>query len=212
MRMALAPRAFVAIVLVVMLTAGCASVSTLDSEVQSYSALAAAPVAGQTFRFERLPLARANEAGQANLEAWTTQALQRFGLLPATGPAAHYAVQVSAGVSRHDTLPWAGGVWPGWRFGIGIGYGGGGWSAAPFVGAGYDNYLPPTPRYQREFEIVLRNAGDGVVVYQSRAFNDSSWWDDETVLPALVDAALQGFPAPPASPRVVQIPLQQSGR
>lgn len=193
---------------------GCAGVRAIDSAVQSYSALTAATaMAGQRYRFEHLPLSRANAAGQANLERWTTREFARYGLLPlaSDADAPQYTVLVSAEVTRHDSLPPAGGVWPSWRFGIGFGVGGasgfGGWGASPFIGAGFDNYLAPTPRYQRAFEIVLRDAANHTVVYQSRAFNDSGWWDDDAVLPALVKAALQGFPTPPAAPRVVRVPL-----
>ena len=201
-----------------LLLAGCAGPSVIDSSVQSYSALdSVTAVSGQSYRFERLPLSRANAAGEANLERWTANELARFGLVSAaTNAAARYTVQVNAGVTRYDSLPPAGGFWPGWRFGIGFGVGGysgfGGWGASPFIGAGFDNYLAPTPRYRREYEIVLRHAADNAVVYQSRAFNDSGWWNDEVVLPALVQAALQGFPTPPAVPRVVQIPLRDPAR
>ncbi len=195
---------------------GCASVRAIDSAVQSYSALtAAAVVAGQSYRFERLPLSRANATGQANLERWTTRELARFGLQPSAsdGNAPQYTVLVSAEVNRYDSLPPGTDVWPGGRFGIGFGVGGGsgfgGWSASPFIGAGFDNYLPPTPRYRRAFEIVLRGGADRAVIYQSRAINDSGWWDDELVLQALVQAALEGFPTPPATARVVRIPLRE---
>lgn len=193
---------------------GCAGVRAIDSTVQSHSAwTATTTVAGQSYRFERLPLSGANAAGQANLERWTTRELSRFGLLPlaSDGGGPRYTVLVSAEVDRYDSLPPGGGAGPSWRFGIGVGGGSddGGWGASPFIGAGFDNYLAPTPRYRRAFEIVLRNAANGEVVYQSRAFNDSGWWDDTTVLPALVQAALEGFPKPPAASRVVRIPLRE---
>ncbi len=194
------------------LLSGCAATRVIDSIVQSHSAFeSTARVAGQSYQFERLPLVHANAAGQANLERWTADELARYGLVAgAAGTTPRFTVQLSAGVTRHDTLPWTG-AGPGWPFGVGLGVGGypgfRGWGASPFVGAGFDNYLPPTPRYRREFEIVLRDAASHAVVFQSRAFNDSGWWDDNAVLPALVQAALQGFPNPPAASRNVRVPL-----
>ena len=212
MRPAPAQYAYAAIFLVALLLSGCAGVRVIDSAVQSYSALDANAVAAQSYRFERLPLASANAAGQSALEAWTAEALARSGLRPAVDrAAARFTVQVSAGVTRYDTLPLAAGPWPGWRFGVGVGFGGypgyRGWGGSPFIGAGWDNYLPPTPRYQRQVDIVLREVASGSVVYQSQAVNDSGWWDSEVVLPAMIEAALQGFPAPPAGLRYVRTPL-----
>ena len=64
------------------------------------------------------------------------------------------------------------------------------------------------PYYRRELAIVLRRLADGVVVFESRARHDGLWHDDEAVLPAMLQAALQGFPTPPPGQRrvVVEIP------
>jgi len=42
-------------------------------------------------------------------------------------------------------------------------------------------------------------------VYETHASNDGPWLDNRTVLPAMFEAAMQGFPNPPPGPRRVDI-------
>ena len=64
------------------------------------------------------------------------------------------------------------------------------------------------PYYRRELHLVLRRIGDGQVVFESRAQHDGRWSDDVAVLPAMVQAAVAGFPAVQPGPRrvVIEIP------
>ena len=52
----------------------------------------------------------------------------------------------------------------------------------------------------------MRNAA-GAVVFESHASHDGIWPDSEAVLAAMLDAALQGFPTPPAGARQVNIEI-----
>ena len=64
------------------------------------------------------------------------------------------------------------------------------------------------PYYRREIAIGVRRLPDAQVVFESRARHDGRWSDDDAVLPAMVQAALQGFPVAPAGLRrvVIEIP------
>ena len=198
-------RALTALFLIATL-AGCATRWVVDSDVSSYSALAAVPP-GATYRFERLPLQQADEAAQRDLEAMAGAALERAGLRR-DDAAPGYSALVGARVTP-ELSPWAdpwlfgGGVWGPW----GPRYGGyGGW---------YGPMFPPaaSPWYAREVSIVLRELPSQRVVYQSRARNDGPYASNAAVLPVMFQAALQGFPDPPASERRVNIELPvASGR
>jgi hypothetical protein len=68
----------------------------------------------------------------------------------------------------------------------------------------------PFPRadsywFHREVSVVVRDLGSNRVVYETHAVNDGPWLDNRSVLPAMFDAAMQGFPNPPAGPRRVDI-------
>jgi hypothetical protein len=65
----------------------------------------------------------------------------------------------------------------------------------------------PTPLYRRSVSMVLRSARDQTVVYETSAVHEDVWVSDPGVYGVLFDAALQGFPAPPAGPRQVRLPL-----
>jgi hypothetical protein len=45
------------------------------------------------------------------------------------------------------------------------------------------------------------------VVFESHASSDGPWLDNTGVFPAMFDAAMQGFPNPPAGPRQVAIQI-----
>jgi hypothetical protein len=45
------------------------------------------------------------------------------------------------------------------------------------------------------------------VLYETRATHDGIWADARAVLPAMLAAALQGFPVPPAGTRRVNIEI-----
>lgn len=207
---------YVAVAALAALT-GCAGVRTIDSTVESYSALSTAAGSG-TYRLERLPLEAADSPAQASLEAMAADALAKVGLTQVEADA-QLAVQVSAQVKRLDAGPWVG-PWgapsAGWHIGIGFGGGwsgrGGGWAAWPGFGLAYYDYLPPPPRYWREVSILMRDAATGKVVYQTRAQSDNGWWDSNLVLPLMFDAALQGFPQPPPGARLVSIGAQPKAR
>ncbi|RYF43938.1 MAG: hypothetical protein EOO25_01525 [Comamonadaceae bacterium] len=61
------------------------------------------------------------------------------------------------------------------------------------------------PWFQREVAVIVRELAGGKVVFESRAASDGPWLDNPTVLAAMFDAALQGFPTVPTGVRRVNI-------
>lgn len=172
------------------LLSGCAATYLLDNNVQSFSGLPVLP-ANPTYRFERLPSQA--HPGQAQLEALADPALHRAGLRR-DDASPRYSVQVSARMQR-VLSPWA----DPWGGGFGFGSPHGGlWGPFPRM---------ESPWYQREVAVIVRDIAGNRVVYESRASNDGPWLESNTVLTAMFDAALQGFPNAPAGPRRVNIQL-----
>jgi hypothetical protein len=199
-------RAFFALFLAASLS-GCATSWVVDSDVKSFSSIAAVPP-GATYRFERLPSQQADAARQESLEAMAAAALEKVGLRRDDAKP-QYSAQIGARVTV-GLSPWA----DPWLFdgpwGAGYGYhgyarrwyGGGGWYGGP-------GFIPPTanPWYEREVNIVLRDIGSNRVVYETRARNDGPYNVSATILPVMFQAALQGFPNPPQGERRVNIEL-----
>lgn len=194
---------------------GCASARLIDSEVNAFSTLAAVP-AGSSYRFERLPSQQTHTQRQDQLETIAQASLakvglQRVGDAPGS-PAARFSVQMGINVQRADLA-----VWDDWgpRFGgfVGVasgpylmGRGRGHGAVYGHFGYGFPySYVPPT--YVREVSLVMRDAASNQVVYETRAKHESPWADSLNILPAMFDAALQGFPTPPAGLRMVKIEL-----
>ncbi|WP_298925659.1 DUF4136 domain-containing protein [uncultured Ramlibacter sp.] len=178
------------------LLAGCAGPFLVESNVQSFSSLPAVP-SEPRYRFERLPSQQAAPM-QPQLELLADPALHRAGLRR-DDAAPRYSVQVTARVQRVMS-PYADPWYGGWGF-YGPGYG----LWAPFPAM-------DSPWYQREIGVVLRDLGSNQVVYESHAHSDGPWFNNELVLPAMFDAALQGFPAAPAGPRRVNVQVAPTPR
>lgn len=179
---------------------GCASRWLVDSEVRSHSTLQDF-TPGAAYRFERLPSQQATErsrAAQANLEAMAAPALQAAGLRHDAANA-RYSVELSARTTRQLAPgydPWFDGPWGPWGWGPG-GYGG--W---------YGHGLPPQTWYLREVSVVLRQLPGRDVVYETRARHDGPYNRGGAIWPVMFQAALQGFPTPPAGVRRVDIELR----
>jgi hypothetical protein len=175
--------------------AGCATGYLLDNNVQSFSGLGAMP-ASPTYRFERLPSQQASP-GQSQLEAIADPALFKAGFRR-DDAAPRYSVQVTARV-QPVLSPWAD-PWDGWG-GWGMGFRGRG------VGLGFGGPFPrmERPWYYREVGVIVRELPAGRVAYETHAMNDGPWAGDASILPAMFEAALQGFPTPPPGPRRVDI-------
>jgi hypothetical protein len=187
-----------AVLLAVAGLSGCATGYLLDNSVQSFSSLSALP-ANPAYRFDRLPSQQASPV-QPQLEAMADAALFKAGLRRDDG-SPQYGVQVTASV-RRVLSPWAD-PWAGW----GGGFGG---VMGPGVGFGFGGPFPrmDQPWFQREVAVIVRELGSSRVVYETRAANDGPWGDNSSVLPAMFDAALQGFPNPPAGLRRVDIQVK----
>jgi hypothetical protein len=188
--------------------AGCATRWVVDSDVRSFSSLGTVP-AGATYRFERLPSQQASEAQQQQLEAMAAAALERVGLRRDDANP-QYTAQIDARVTA-ELSPWADpwyfhGAWgPGyrpWGYGPwgGRGLYGGGWYGPAFT-------PPANPWYVREVSVVLRELPSHRVVYETHARNEGPYAASGAVLPVMFQAALQGFPNPPAGERRVNIEI-----
>lgn len=210
------------------LLTGCASVYRVDSQVQSFArwsdaaaptaaATDAIPLAPQLYRFERLPSQAAENAarGQADLEAIARTALAKRGWTSAEpGVSARWSVQVGAGTVMLPRAPWEE-PWDGFGYGGGFGgFGGFGFPGRDYVvtGSGQVIWAPvfvrmDLPYYQRKVSLLIRNAGNGQVVYETHAAHDGRWNSSPELWGAMLDAALQDFPAPPAGVRQVNIDL-----
>lgn len=214
--------------LAISLLTGCASVYRVDSQVQSFArwsdaaAPASAPVnavpqAPQLYRFERLPSQAAENVArsQADLEALARTALAKRGWTSAEpGVSARWSVQVGGGTLKLPRAPWEE-PWDGFGYGGRFGgFGGLGFPGRSYVvtGSGQVIWAPvfmrmDLPYYERKVSLLIRNAGNGQVVYETHAAHDGRWNSSPELWGAMLDAALQDFPAPPAGVRQINIDL-----
>ncbi|MDD2843478.1 MAG: DUF4136 domain-containing protein [Rhodoferax sp.] len=181
----------------VFLMSGCAGVRLVDTQVNSFAPQAVAP--GSAYQFARLPSQMADPVNQSKLEKLAEQALAKVGLRRQN--AAPLLVQVSA-VQRQENTFNQSGVGIGWGLGWVFGHG--------TVSIGNRGALFPgletRTTYWRQVSLIMRNAS-GAVVFESHASHEGIWPDGEVVLAAMLDAALQGFPTPPAGVRRVNIEI-----
>ena len=197
MPLAVAGMARITLLLMVCLVSGCASVRLIDSQVTSFAQQIIAP--GASYQFERLPSQMADPVNQAKLEKLAEQALGKVGLRRQNS--APLLVQVSAVQRQENTFR---------QSGVGIGWGLGWVFGNGAISIGNRGALFPGPEtqtsYWRQVSLIIRNNA-GAVVFESHASHDGIWSDSNAVLAAMLDAALQGFPTPPAGVRRVNIEI-----
>lgn len=185
-----------------LLLGGCGGMRIVDSDVSSFTAAGAPAITlPSTYRFERLPSQQSLPEQQQALEQLLEPALAQAGL-QRNESAAQYSVQVTVRTFRDPQAPWddprylQGYVRP---YPTMTPYGV--WMRNPSLNPMMFDF----PYYRRELHLVLRHLPDAQVVYETRAQHDGRWPDDEAVLPAMVQAALQGFPAAMPGPHRINI-------
>ena len=191
-----------------LLVTGCSGLRVIDTDVTSFALWSgAAPAPGASYRFERLPsqqLLPARSLGmelpQDQLEVLARAALEKVGLVNNPADAA-FDVQVSASSRLVQRRAYDG------RFMGGPAVAVGGGTAGGFVGFSMPIMVYEPPLYLREVSLVLRDTRSHAVLYETRATHDGIWADARAVLPAMLAAALQGFPVPPAGTRRVNIEI-----
>ncbi len=193
-----------AILLMALLLTGCSGMRLVDSDVSAFSPPMAPAVAIPfSYRFERLPSQQAQAQRSQEVENLVAAELAKLGL-KRDDAVAQYTVQVELRSYRDPQSPWDDLRYMGGyarpfpvmtRYGIVMHY--------PFATMQFD-----FPYYRREIHLVMRRISDGQIMFESRAKHDGRWPDDAAVLPAMLQAALQGFPNPPPGLRrvVVEIP------
>lgn len=195
----LKPLARMALVTAVALLTGCATVSTVESNVQSFSTTPT-PVQAGTFRFERLPSQDVDAAQAASLESMAQAALVKAGF-SRNDTGARYSVQIGAGTAETVSAfaePFFGrSAWaPFGRPRM--------WHGRHFYGS---PWLLDRETYVTRVRVEIRDLGTGKVVYESTATNEESWFNPTRVLPALFEAAMADFPSPPKGARKVVVKL-----
>lgn len=191
-----------------LLLGACALQRTVDSTVQSYSA-AENLAPSLTYRLAELPSQKAHPQEYAAVAPLVDAALSRAGLRRDDGSPSLIAEFTVRGESGYMQGPWYpegpwGGAWgPGWRGGLGFGYGRG------LRGGFLLRDLPPVV-YRHEVHLVLRDATTQQTVYETSASNEDVWSQTPAVFGVLFEAALAGFPHPPAGPRQIRLPLVRS--
>ena len=201
-----------------LLLSACSGLRLVDTDVVSFAQwpAAAPPAPGSSYRFERLPSQQSAllqsgisgmELSQDQLEAIARTALDKVGLRN-NPSASNFNVLVSASTRYAARYPYNGsafgGGFGGFR-GTGVSLGAG--SAGSFIGFSFPLGMTEPPLYLREVSILVRDAKSNAVVYESKATHSGVWSDAQHVLPAMLEAALQGFPTPPTGPRRINIEI-----
>jgi hypothetical protein len=172
---------------------GCALPRMIDTDVQSFAGANAIP-AGATYRFERLPSQMSSGTNQDSVEAIAETSLAKVGMVR-NDAQARYSVQAELGVAQfypeprlpmiHER-PWRG---PNGR--------------VVFAPRMQQLQLPDPPWTSYTVKLTLRELSTAQVAYETTASFQSPWSDGGNLVPIVMDAALQGFPTPPAGPRKV---------
>ena len=179
-----------------LLLPGCAfTTRRIESQVQSFATQA--DLVHASYRIERLP-SQQNSPWQDVVEANASQALTRAGLRSAGADAA-YTLEVSAERERHPQLPT--------------------FNQHPVIGLGMmqdENsgvYVPATLQssYVLRLHLLLRDSSSHQVAFESSAVYDGPWADFETLLPAVLAAALHDYPQATPAPHRVVVELPPNG-
>jgi hypothetical protein len=187
------------------LLGGCASMNQITAEVASFGTWPAGRAPGR-YAIERLPSQAAGSVAQLKLEAAARAALERAGFQPAASVTEADVVATLGAREGRVLDPWADFNW-GWRIGgwrgfgpLGLRHGGSfGWS----VGGAWPM---DATRDVREVALLLVDRAsrqpliEAHVRYEARVAG-------ENLLPALYEAALQGFPNLPSGERQVTVSL-----
>jgi hypothetical protein len=181
------------------LLAGCATLNSVDTSVATFGAWPADVTPG-TYAFDRLPSQEKDLRRQQSLENAAAAALASAGFRPATeGTKPAVMVQIGARTERFEQSPWDDPFWWGGprRFGYR------GW--APYGAYGpWGPYglrrgvwapFPPEPDvYLHEVALLIRDAGTGKALYETRASTDGYSSGGDRLLAAMFDASMKDFP------------------
>ena len=176
---------------------GCTTVSTVESDVQSFSG---APTAVQPgpFRFERLPSQDQDASQSALLEGMAQTALEQAGF-SRSDATTRYSVQIGASTSQAVLAypdPFLGRfAWPFGRPRL--------WQGRLF----YASPWPDRELYVTRVRLEIRELSTAKVVYESTATNEESWFNANRILPALFQAVMADFPTPPKGVHKVVVKL-----
>ena len=186
----------VSAVAAVMTLTGCASFNQLSSDVSTFNQWPTNRKAA-SYSFERLPSQQANAEAQQRLEDAAARALKTAGFTPAAdAKTADVTVQLGARVNLQDASPFDDPFW--WRGGLYRGYAVRGYRSGGLgfgFGLGFGRGFYGTPNFEREVAVLIRDKKTGDALYEARAVNDGASQAINSLLPAMYDAALQGFPA-----------------
>ncbi len=191
------------IVLMAFFMAGCSSMRLVESDVTAfYRWSGAPPPPGVLYRFERLPSQQAASAQQDQLENLTRTALARVGMT-LNPTAARFGVQVQVNTLLIERGPYADGGF-GWAM-PGIFLSGGNRGAS--LGLSFPMRFSEPAYYRRELTLLVRDLASSQTMFETRAVSDSVQNDILDTLPAMLDAALRGFPQPPGGTRRISIEI-----
>jgi len=181
------------------LLAGCAGINAVDTSVATFGAWPA-DIAPGTYAFDRLPSQQANPQRQQSLENAAAQALAVAGFRPAAeGTQPSVMIQIGARTERFEQAPWDDPFWWGGprRFGYAGWVGPGPWG--PWGPYGFHRGIwapyPPQPDiYLHEVALLIRDAGTGKALYETRASTDGYSSGGDRLLAAMFDASMKDFP------------------
>ena len=182
------------------LLSGCATVTQVDNDVQSFASWTSTVPRPIAFRFERLPSQQTDAATQTTVEQLALPSLAQAGLVQDVQNA-RFSLIISTQMLTESSWSNPYGPWgprgP-WMGGRGM--------RGPF--------MPPlmampmeVRSYQRLLTLVLRDLATGQVVYETQASQDSRWPIGNDLIPAMVTAALHGFPHPPTGLQKITVDI-----
>jgi predicted small secreted protein len=182
--------------------AGCATSRMIDSDVQSFPGTPTAAVPS-SFSFERLP-SQKDARNQDALEAMAAAALEKKGLKQnGTDPAYRVQLNFQSEMLVREPRPGSYPVSVGFGFGFGYGH----YDHRDRYGSSGIGVMMQPSWYRNSVHLVLRESASSRVAYETTASFDGPWSDAGNLFPAVLDAALDGFPNPPSGSRKVVIEL-----
>lgn len=195
---------FLSVACAALVLSGCAAFNNLTNEVSTFGPWPADRKPA-SFVFERLPSQQVHPERQVQLETAARGALEAAGFRAAADEnSADYLMQIGARVTTNDPwiyndpLFWRGGV----RWGYAHGYGRWHRGWGPGWGPGYGG-IEYTPTFDREVALLIRDRKTGQLLYEARADNTGPSASIDYLLPAMFEAALNGFPNAGPNPRSV---------